>query len=728
MSAHETPSSPAPGNGGEHPTPRRSNYQVLHHIYDWMSRQFGQAERHQQLYDLAHEIKDRTVAHLQDRRRELYVAAAAPGLGKSHAYAEICDEMATSVIVPRHELIHSVAGYARQRHIQPATEENCSLWYNHHYVGSQGYNTRAVHQRHDCPCAYMLQFEETGSAIFQIAHSMTEYIARQDAIIIEEFNLPDWMNERCFTVEALAGAAHHFDVESPASIFLVSWQATLTDFAQRGPGAYQGKEVLDTLNHHIERNGYRGGLSPLLGVLRKNEDATNPHPWPATIDGDLPPVTLPHIYQAVFAELATWERGNQWNSCLRITVSIRSRATLHITTTRKVNTLGVDGTRGIALADATANREILERWYEGRVIIDRPQADPPPHMRHVHLPLRASKTSLISARNSTRDLERLIRKLRFFLREYDRDGSKLREGKVGLITYQGCEETIRTALQLPEGNTNHFWNARGSNTLEQCEILLLVGTPTLSPETIYRLARALYRRDPNPLIEESHHDGHRWVYDDARIDNLACYLTSAELTQCAHRHRPLRYDGRITISICESDIDYLPTTHNIVRMPRVNDEGEDESERKAREDRAKLDQARRLFEAQGIALAVHRLARAAHVATDTAARYLREWRAAAQQQQHTHTPVFSSSVPDHPDEDTICNMGYVAEAEETAPSPTCPGTATAPPITYRGCSRCGCVDDWIRDPVGQIWLCSCFYWWGDHPEWREGGRPRSNAG
>jgi hypothetical protein len=175
------------------------------------------------------------------------------------------------------------------------------------------------------------------------------------------------------------------------------------------------------------------------------------------------------------------------------------------------------------------------------------------------------------------------------------------------------------------------------NALEPCEILLVVGTPTLSPETVSRLARTLYHQDPEPITEGSHHDGHRWIYDDRRVDNLACYLTSAELTQCAHRHRPLRYDGRMTISICESDIDYLPVTETIVQMPRLTEDGEDRQQIKAQEDRAKLDQARRLFEVQGISLGVHRLARAAHVATDTASRYLRVLR--QQIQPHTHTHI-----------------------------------------------------------------------------------------
>jgi hypothetical protein len=164
---------------------------------------------------------------------------------------------------------------------------------------------------------------------------------------------------------------------------------------------------------------------------------------------------------------------------------------------------------------------------------------------------------------------------------------------------------------------------------------------------MYRIARTVYRDDPHPIVEGSTKDEQgRPRYFDYRVQALSDYLTGAELTQCAHRHRPLRYDGRLTISLCDADIDYLPVTHFISQMPRLTDDGEDYAEVKRAEDYARLDQARRQLEAQSIPLGVHRLGRAAGVGTDTAGRYLREWSAtqteASAPEEHTHTPpVFS---------------------------------------------------------------------------------------
>jgi hypothetical protein len=67
----------------------------------------------------------------------------------------------------------------------------------------------------------------------------------------------------------------------------------------------------------------------------------------------------------------------------------------------------------------------------------------------------------------------------------------------------------------------------------------------------------------------------------------------------------------------------------------------------------------------------------------------------------------------------------VAEGRQEA-SPMV-GTLLTPPHTGQSCARCGQVDDWVRDPNGQRWLCSCYYWWYEHPEWRDGG-PQVSAG
>jgi hypothetical protein len=89
---------------------------------------------------------------------------------------------------------------------------------------------------------------------------------------------------------------------------------------------------------------------------------------------------------------------------------------------------------------------------------------------------------------------------------------------VGLITFKDCERAMAEALGIPARRTGHFWGMRGSNALKDCDVLLVVGTPTLRPEDVARLARAYYHADPQVIDEKSTRgaDG-RWHYRDPRM-------------------------------------------------------------------------------------------------------------------------------------------------------------------------------------------------------------------
>jgi hypothetical protein len=67
----------------------------------------------------------------------------------------------------------------------------------------------------------------------------------------------------------------------------------------------------------------------------------------------------------------------------------------------------------------------------------------------------------------------------------------------------------------------------------QCDIFLVVGTPTLRPEDVARLARAYYHADPQ-LIDESERAWRGWALalpGPAHASRVADALTRAELTR-----------------------------------------------------------------------------------------------------------------------------------------------------------------------------------------------------
>jgi len=73
------------------------------------------------------------------------------------------------------------------------------------------------------------------------------------------------------------------------------------------------------------------------------------------------------------------------------------------------------------------------------------------------------------------------------------------------------------------------------------------------------------------------------------VQELAEYISQAELTQCAHRNRPLRYDGRTVITFCKGEIDYLPLTDEPVTFPTL-------TEKKAEQERQALAAIERIME------------------------------------------------------------------------------------------------------------------------------------
>jgi hypothetical protein len=200
-----------------------------------------------------------------------------------------------------------------------------------------------------------------------------------------------------------------------------------------------------------------------------------------------------------------------------------------------------------ALLDGTGDEELHALLFEMDITMLRAEVDPPPNTRHlaVRTGKRYGKTSLTAQHG--RDLARAIAECRYLLRELDPDGTLAASGRVGLITFKDCKPAMAQALGIER--LGHFWGMRGSNALEGCDVLLVVGTPTLRPEDVARLARAYYHADPKLINETSvrGEDG-RWRYRDPRMQRVADALTRAELTQCAHRNRPLRYDGRVVVT------------------------------------------------------------------------------------------------------------------------------------------------------------------------------------
>ena len=178
-----------------------------------------------------------------------------------------------------------------------------------------------------------------------------------------------------------------------------------------------------------------GKLAGWIGELAQNPHYTNTHPWPKLEEEDpaaqimeastLAPVVLPHIVVALVNEFPKWQRGQDWNSCLRIGSGTFGWA-LHITERLRF-TKGEAGLPARAILDATADAEILTKLTGEQVRLSQAQIDPPPGTRHIAIRTgkRYGKMSLTTKRKDgkeNRDLGRAIAEARYILREEDPDG------------------------------------------------------------------------------------------------------------------------------------------------------------------------------------------------------------------------------------------------------------------------------------------------------------------
>jgi hypothetical protein len=394
----------------------------------------------------------------------------------------------------------------------------------------------------------------------------------------------------------------------------------------------------------------------------------------------LAPVVLPHILVALVSELTKWQRGQAWNSCLRIGPGTHGHA-LYITERLRFSP-GEAGLPARAVLDATADAEILSRLFGEQIQMEQADIDPPPGTRHIAIRTgkRYGKMSLTTRRKDgspNRDLARAIAEARYILREEDPEGEARERQQIGLISFKGCVDELGAALDIPEERRLHFWASRGSNALADCTILLVVGTPTVHGATVARLARALYQDDPQPISEESTQDGQGIRrYTDPRTARVNDYLTRAELTQCAHRSRALR-QARTIVTMCLGEIDYLPADETVNDLPQLTAEGRERWTASREAEREKLEQARQVLEEEGKSihmLTVRELKAAASVSTDAAAEYLRQARSIAQQIQttqepHTHTQHLCSLVPEDASNNLISNPRYNTEPEPQAGPP-----------------------------------------------------------
>jgi hypothetical protein len=604
--------------------------------YAWQERTETAWERGKYLFRVSQSVKERVRQHINVKETSVLAVKVFPGGGKSTGTAELGLEVDLAWIAERHKMVENVAALRQYRHIRPCTRQNCPQHELHHLLASLGFNTWELHKKH--ACEYGKQHQARGSAVYQLDHVPTAYPKRHEAIIIDETPLQNWLKERTIGQDVLQkllvwpGLFSSPDLDYYALCLLKAVRDVLTG-AERTNTLLRDKRLFEALNAACH-----GKLAEFVAKLSSDGYLMNQRPG-VRFDLDkadafqqasqLPPVVFPHLLAALVAEIPNWRSGKlEWNGCLRV-CGPREWA-LRIIEPRRFTVGEGEMLPPITVLDATADDELLSRLLDIPVqVVREDDVVPPPHMRHIAVRTgrRYSKSSLVGwAKSKKQELQSVINEARYLLNELDPDSTLRQDGKVGLISYRECVGQLGAALDVPENRQAYFYALRGENRLEDCAVLFVIGTPTPPIDAMEWWARALYRNDDLPIDPTADKVDGVWRYRDARMQRVAEHLSQSELSQAAHRNRPLRADRRTVVTLCQGEVEYLPATEVITSFPQLTDTGEMVPPR-SQADAETLRSAWERIVARGEKPSVRRLKQEAEVGTDRVVAWLREVRA-----------------------------------------------------------------------------------------------------
>lgn len=142
-----------------------------------------------------------------------------------------------------------------------------------------------------------------------------------------------------------------------------------------------------------------------------------------------------------------------------------------------------------ALLDATADAEVLARLFGAPVEVVRAEVPPPSTTRHIGSAhgqaLRQNETHRAPWTRSGAGHRRVP-----VSAAGPRPRRRGARGRARGADYpQGLRAGQPRALGIAEPRRGHFWGMRGSNRLEDCTILLVVGISVLRPNHMAQLAR-----------------------------------------------------------------------------------------------------------------------------------------------------------------------------------------------------------------------------------------------
>ena len=556
--------------------------------------------------------------HIQQGKQHLLAIAAPAGLGKSTLGVRWAERAASTgmrvlYLAPRHDFFADVVALASKPHwwyewesTQPRKDqliEMCrfpkeiKLWQNRGYpsvkfcsnprvcgfdymragMGEVAAGTSIA----DCSgCKYHAQSGITRRIIFgQHAHLMLGHplLSQIDVIIGDESPMGAAMHPWIIPGRHIKPAG--MDIQDPYT--------ELIDALQTLAQAQEDDAYINRLTGPALLDALGGALSVLVAceewAQRADAESLNPTLYaPHEVD-TVPYFHLLQLGRLLYREALAASDGLTYPH--RVIVA-QGHLTLLLRRSVNVEALG----KPMVWLDATASEPVYQAIFNPlRIEVYRPQVKRVGTIAQVYS--RTNNKQALDAERGKQinsDIENIMANGRSFL------GKSGGYSNPAIISYKD----IVDGLGKPEWPRSHFGGARGTNRLEGCDVLFVVGTPLPDVGDIEKAARMLWWERMDAFKAEwtekaiPYQSRGRWIdgrfvvgagddgaqmavngfWDDADLNALLWQMREAELNQAANRARPLRRDVDVwVLSSIPLDIapDFLIGHHELHTAPRA---------------------------------------------------------------------------------------------------------------------------------------------------------------
>lgn len=535
----------------------RRTYKTVTRKYAWMSTPELPEERLAKLETTSRKIRTWAIESIETGvNGNMYVLQVCPGIGKSYTTAPLALDYDIGYFCERHNMKESIEALQDVPEMLPPSPSNCPHYAYATTLAEMGYSTARIHEG----CEYSKQFRRDGSAFYMHQHIPLPIVQKhKDALIIDEFNIKTFFPEKRIDLLSARLGVKRKSVEEK---FLLALNTLIFQVAseiveinkqagnRRHISQVRGKFIFDALNDSLEGK-LEETVNEIILSIGINTEKESISPYDRISIADLPGDGLATLVRAFANELERWKTGEAFNSLIGL-------SNKYFYVTERVQFASPASTHPVLMLDATCDERILAKVFpDFSIEVSNIDIEPPPTFKHIWVNNgnRYTKGMLVESKGSDRDRARIVKQIKYLLEK-----ENIHPERIGIVSFMGCVNDFARDLGIAPENCLHYWALRGSNSLEDCDVLLVIGTPMLPLDELYRLSQAVF-------YDESVITG----YQDERFQYLNTFISQSEVTQAINRSRGIRYPNKTVITFSNIRPAYLPPTTIVTKLPQLDE-------------------------------------------------------------------------------------------------------------------------------------------------------------